>query len=285
MDIGIVGLGLIGGSLAKAISARTSFRALGFDKSAAVQRAALDGGAIREILTSKNLKDCDLVIVALYPKDAVSYVTEHADKFRPEAVVVDCCGVKRIVCDPLEKVADEHGFIFIGGHPMAGIEQSGFSASRENLFDGAPMIITPPQSAPGWAIERVKEAFIGMGFGRLQYSNPEEHDFLISYTSQLAHVISCAYVTSPSSARFMGFSAGSFMDMTRVARLNETMWTELFLDNADYLLDEVDGMIERLSLYKRALGEKDRAALFDMLSQSRQRKESLDKLRTKEGEA
>ena len=257
----------------------------GFDNSPAVQKAALEEGAINEPLTPDNLKDCDLIIVALYPTDAVGYVTNHAKMIRPDAVVVDCCGVKRIVCTPLEKVASDNGFVFIGGHPMAGTEQSGFSASRENLFDGASMIVTPNDTTPPWAIERIENVFIGMGFGRLQFSTPDEHDFLISYTSQLAHVISCAYISSPSSSRFMGFSAGSFMDMTRVARLNETMWTELFLDNADYLLDEVEGMRVRLGEFSKALREQDRASLLALLKRSHEQKELVDKSRQeKEGQ-
>lgn len=284
MNIAIVGLGLIGGSLAKAIQSRTSFSVYGFDIDRAVAHAALAEGAIDESLTPDNLKDCELVIIALYPKDAVAYVTQHAHQIAPDAVVVDCCGVKRIVCAPLSVVAQDNGFVFVGGHPMAGTEKSGYQAARDDLFDGASMIVTPDERTPKWAMERIETAFIGMGFGRLQLSTPDEHDFLISFTSQLAHVISCAYIGSPSSSRFMGFSAGSFMDMTRVARLNETMWTELFLDNADYLLQEVEGMIERLGEFKKALGGRDRKALFDMLKHSREQKERVDQSRRQKEE-
>lgn len=276
MNIGIVGLGLIGGSLAKAMKARTKHVAYGFDISQAVLDQALEAGAIAGVLDETALGDCDVVIVALYPKEAVEYVETQAPFIRRGAVVVDCCGVKRSVCAQLESIAAEHEFVFVGGHPMAGTEKWGFSASDANLFSGASMIITPTPTTPEWAIERIKGVFFAMGFGHLQCSSPEEHDFIISYTSQLAHVVSCAYIDTDSANHSFGFTAGSFRDMTRVAKLNETMWTELFLANADFLADEVDGLVARLNNYSKALRCQDRETIHELLKQSREQKERVD---------
>jgi len=279
MNIGIVGLGLIGGSLAKAIRKRTSNNVFGYDISPFVVEQACSCGAISSALTDELLPQCDLVIVALYPADTVAYVTKKASLFRPGTIVMDCCGVKRAVCASLEKVAENHQFLFLGAHPMAGAEYSGFAAARENLFDGASMIITPSSFAPQTMIDLIDNLCRSIGFARLQRSTPEEHDFLISYTSQLAHVVSCAYVSSENAARFMGFSAGSFSDMTRVARLNEGMWTELFLTNGDYLANEVEAIATRLQEYARVIRQQDSAALFNLLKHAHQSKELVESQR------
>ncbi len=276
MNIGIVGLGLIGGSLAKAIRKYTAHTVFGQDISPAVLEQAQSAGAICAPLHPDMLPQCDLVIVALYPADTIAYITEHASLLKPGAVVLDCCGVKRIVCAPLQKVAAAHGFTFIGGHPMAGTEHSGFSAAKETLFAGASMIITPAASTPSSAIDLIDTLCRQIGFAYLQFSTPEEHDFLISYTSQLAHIVSCAYVSSENAIRFKGFSAGSFMDMTRVARLNEAMWTELFMANDDYLATEVENLATRLLAYSKAIRSQDSDTLFALLKHAHACKELVD---------
>ncbi len=278
MNIGVVGLGLIGGSMAKTIKSRSCDTVFGIDGSDAVLATAIREGAIDGALDEASLASCELVIVALYPKDSVEYVLSHVRFIKPETVVVDCCGVKRHVCDSLRAAAEKNGFVFVGGHPMAGTERWGFGSSRENLFEGASMILTPNESTPDWAMQRIKDVFLGMGFGRTQISTPEEHDFIISYTSQLAHVISCAYIDTDSAKRSIGFSAGSFRDMTRVAYLNETMWTELFTENADYLADEVEGLADRLMEYSKALRKKDEDSIREMLKKSRETKQEIDAL-------
>jgi prephenate dehydrogenase len=284
MNIGIVGLGLIGGSMAKAISAKTSHSVTGFDRDQDALSEAGKSGAISGTLDADSIGSCDVIIVALYPKDAIEYVSEHAGRIKTDAVVVDCCGVKRAVCTPLERVAADHGFAFIGGHPMAGTENWGFGASRANLFEGASMILTPNDTTPAWAADRVSALFLAIGFGRIVRSTPQEHDFLISYTSQLAHAVSCAYIGSDSATRSMGFSAGSFRDMTRVARLNEHMWTDLFLHNADYLSDEIESMVGRLLDLRAALVCGDREELLEMLKRGRERKEFVSSGFDKKGE-
>jgi len=278
MTIGIVGLGLIGGSIAKAAKEKTGARILGCDISEPVVCKARLVGAIDEALNDTNLSECGLVIIALYPGDTVAYVTSKAALFQKGGIVVDCGGVKRLVCEQLRGIAHDSGFYFVGGHPMAGIEHSGFEYSKKNLFERASFIVTPYPETGIEILETLKKFFLAIGFGRFQISTPEEHDKLIALTSQLAHVVSSAYVKSPNAVRYKGFSAGSFKDMTRVAKLNENMWTELFLENRDNLVGEIDTFIERMQLYRDAIAAGDEQALKLLLKEGREIKQSLSEV-------
>jgi prephenate dehydrogenase len=240
MNIAIVGLGLIGGSIAKAIKYNTDNTVYGYDIDRGVLLKAKLLGAVDEELTSDILPTCDMVILGLYPNDTLEFVRTHADKIKKGAIVMDSCGVKRVVCEPLWKVASENGFTFIGAHPMAGLHFSGFEYSDVGMFSEASMIIIPSKDVKIEDLEAVKSLYLKLGFTNIQISTPEEHDKIIAYTSQLAHVVSNAYVKSPEAEVHKGFSAGSYKDLTRVAKLNETMWTELFLENEDNLINEVD---------------------------------------------
>ncbi|MDD3194073.1 MAG: prephenate dehydrogenase/arogenate dehydrogenase family protein [Oscillospiraceae bacterium] len=273
MQIGIVGLGLIGGSMAKAVKERTTHTVLGADQDRAVLTDALAQGAIDGVLEADGLKRCQIVLVALYPQAAVDYILSHQTDFERRTIVVDCCGVKEVVCTPCGAAAKKSGFTFIGGHPMAGIERSGFAFSSGDLFAGASMILTPPEGTDPAAVNAVFALCKELGFGRVQLSTPQEHDRMIALTSQLAHVLSSAYVKSPAALAHAGFSAGSFKDMTRVARLNENMWTELFFDNKPALLDEIEGLIGRLEEYAEALRQNDREGMRGLLRAGRERKE------------
>lgn len=276
MVVGVAGLGLIGGSLAKALKALTPHRVLGEDASEEVLGAALRDGAADARLSPERLGDCDLVVVALYPAQAVDYIRGHAAAFRKGGVVMDCCGVKRGVCRAADETADRHGFHFIGAHPMAGVERSGYAASRASLFKGASLILTPAEGVPASAVRLVTGLAEELGFGKIRFSTPERHDEMIAYTSQLAHAVSCAYVSSPLSGASDGFCAGSFSDMTRVARLNEAMWTELFLDNGDCLCREIDGLRARLGALSSAIRAGDREGLKRLLREGRELKERID---------
>ena len=275
--IGVVGLGLIGGSMAKAIRRYTNCTLLGYNRSGTVLSRALDEGVLDGVLTEEKLAECDLVIIALYPEATVAYVTEHRDQFRRGGLVMDCGGVKGVVCGPLESVVKDAGFHFIGGHPMAGIERSGYESSFPELFQGASLILTPYPDTPQTCVDDIWEFAQRLGFSHLQPSTPERHDHIIAYTSQLAHVVSCAYVGSPSAPNFEGFSAGSFKDMTRVAKLNEEMWTELFLENQEALVREIDTLVEELAAFAYTIRRGDRERLKDMLRHAREIKEAIDK--------
>ncbi len=270
MTVGVVGLGLIGASIAKTIRKHTDFIVLGYDMSDKVMESArLDGTIDGELDLS--LDKCDIVVVALYPDDIVEFVKKNADNLK-DTIVIDCGGTKTKVCTELFPVAKKSGFTFIGGHPMAGIEKSGYDYSTDSLFDGAFMIMVPPEDIDARTLDYAKMFFISLGFYRITVTTAEEHDKIIAYTSQLAHIASSAYVKSPTSLQNLGFSAGSFKDMTRVAYLNENMWSELFLQNKDFLLGELKVLIDNLTEYYEAISIGDRDALMALLTDGKQKR-------------
>lgn len=301
MTVGVVGLGLIGGSFAKAFkyagltpagavsryasaedvyvdrkSAPSGTCVLGADRDEATAQLARLTGAIDDLLTEENLGSCDYIILALYPGAAVEWLTQHAASIGKKTIVIDTCGIKQRVCEACFALAAEHGFTFIGGHPMAGVHEWGFKYASEHMFEGASMILVPESTGDVQLLSAVSEQMKAIGFGSVTITSAQEHDKNIAFTSQLAHVVSNAYVKSPGAIVHKGFSAGSYRDMTRVAKLNEVMWTELFLDNREYLKAELDGLIERLQDYSRALEEGDAPRLQQLLRDGRQRKESID---------
>ena len=272
MIVGIVGLGLIGGSMAKSIKNRTAHTVWGADLNSETMTMARMCGAIDAPLTEENLPQADLVLVAIRPGAAIEWVRQHADRIAKSAILVDLCGVKRTVVAAIAPIAEQYGFAYIGGHPMAGRERGGFTASTEDLYVGASMILTPDKRTDMRLLETLKSFFLDLGFAGLTFSTPEEHDRIIAFTSQLAHIVSSAYVKSPEAQRRRGFSAGSFQDMTRVARLDEDMWTELFLDDEDFLTKELDELIGHLTDYRNALRDKDAQRLHDLLKEGRELK-------------
>ncbi|MHC1694536.1 MAG: prephenate dehydrogenase [Eubacteriales bacterium] len=272
--IGIVGLGLIGASFAKSIKANTRHEVYAYDLDENVLSVALTDGCADGVLEGGNPEGCDIVFIALYPSAAVDYILRNALSFKKDCIVTDLCGVKRYVHSFSDKY-EQAGIHFIGGHPMAGREKSGYAASTGELFFGASMLLTPLPSTPPEKVDILKELFRVMGFGRTIITTPEEHDAAIAYTSQLAHILSSSYVKSPASRYADGFSAGSFRDLTRVAFLNEVMWSELFLLNADALSAEIQGVIDRLEEYKQVIQSGDRAQLQRLLKEGSDIKSSL----------
>ena len=272
MNIGIIGLGLIGGSLAKSIKAQTAHSVFGIDLNNETMTLARLCGAIDGVLEGETVGSCDLLLLAISPQAAVDWVKDNAEEIAKNATVIDMCGVKRIVCKELSAIAEENGFGFIGGHPMAGKERGGFVNSSDDLFVGASMILTPDENTDIAVLEQLKALFTDLGFSNITFTIPEEHDSIIAYTSQLAHITSSAYVKSPTAQMRRSFSAGSFKDMTRVARLDEVMWTELFLDNADHLTVELEGLIGHLNEYLAALKSGDADTLRALLKDGREKK-------------
>ena len=276
MNIGIAGLGLIGGSMAKALSSRTNNKIYGFDINEDVIEEAISRNVIDRKLSSANIAQCDLIIIALYPEAAIDFVKKNADRINKDAIVMDCCGVKRIVCDVLVPLSKEHGFTFIGAHPMAGLHMSGFAYSSEDMFKNASLVLCPDESVKNEKVYILKGLFADVGFTNIQIATPEEHDRIIAFTSQLCHVVSNAYVKNNAALLHKGFSAGSYRDLTRVAKLNENMWTELFLENKDYLAEELDELITNLVKYKEAIVKSDSETLRSLLRDGRIRKETID---------
>lgn len=277
MNIGIVGLGLIGGSFAKAIKYKTANTVYGADKDISVILKAKLLGALDDELTDEKLKECDIILLALYPNDTIKYVEEKAELFKKGSIVIDSCGIKRHIFKPCTEAANKNGFVFVGGHPMAGLHFNGFDYSEVNMFYDSSMIIVPPENEKSDTILMELEIFFkSIGFSKITISNPEEHDKIVAYTSELAHIVSNAYVKSPEAKVHSGFSAGSYKDLTRVAKLNEKMWAEIFSENKDFLLDELNGLMERLAEYKVALENDDTNKMIELLKDGRLRKEQID---------
>lgn len=275
MKVGIVGLGLIGGSLAKAYH-EAGHEVLACNRSASVLDFAVMSGAVDAELTKENISDCDLVLVAIYPEAAIACLEEMGPWIGKKPIVIDCCGTKRVVCEACFPLAEKYGFTYAGGHPMAGTQYSGFKYARANLFRGAPMVIVPPRFDDIELLGRIKELLAPVGFGSISVTTAQKHDEMIAFTSQMAHVVSNAYIKSPTAASHKGFSAGSYKDMTRVAWLNPNMWAELFLENRDNLMRELDSLIEHLLEYRAAMQEGDRDRLVRLLEDGKRRKEEVD---------
>ncbi len=278
MNIAIIGLGLIGGSIAKTIKRRTAHTVFGRDAQQSVVLRAKLLQAMDEELTDELLGQSDLVIIALYPQAVMDFLRENAGKIKPGAVVMDTCGVKGVICQEAMEICREHQLVFVGGHPMAGIERSGFDAAADNLFNAASMLIVPDPQVDIQVLDNIKKFFLELGFGAVKVTTAEQHDRIIAYTSQLAHIVASSYIKSPTALEHAGFSAGSFRDMTRVATLQEKMWTELFLANRDDLLTEVQRFIDNLTAYRDALRDGDGAGLFQLLQEGRLVKEQVNAL-------
>jgi prephenate dehydrogenase len=276
MNVGIAGLGLIGGSLAKAYKSEPGHTVYGYDTDDAVLGIAQLAGAVDLPLDGETIGLCDVIFIAVYPKDAIDYLERIAPDITEKTIVFDCCGVKRSVCKACFGIAKRHGFTFVGGHPMAGTHNSGFKYSRATLFKGAAMILVPPVFDDVELFDRIERALGPVGFGHLTVTTAETHDKMIAFTSQMAHIVSNAYIKSPTARAHKGFSAGSYKDLTRVAWLNPVMWAELFLDNGDMLIRELDTLIGALSLYRRALSEGDRDSLRTLLDEGARIKEEVD---------
>ncbi len=275
INVGVVGLGLIGGSFAKAYK-KAGNRVLAFDKDKSVLDFAVLCGVADGVLTAESMRECDIILVAIYPEAAIEFVTENAESFGKNPVVIDCCGTKRKVCDACFALAEKHGFTFVGGHPMAGRHTAGFKHSKEDMFVGAPMVIVPPDFNDIELLVKIKELLAPAGFGSFSVTDAEKHDEMIAFTSQLAHVVSNAYIKSPTAGQHEGFSAGSYKDMTRVAWLEPLMWAQLFMENKDFLINEIDTLTDNLQKYKTAMLNGDKATLIDLLDEGRKLKQKVD---------
>lgn len=276
MIIGIVGLGLIGGSLAKAIKFYTPHTVYAYDSDENTQRLAMLVGAADAALTEETLPACSFLFLALYPTAALDYLKENAARLTAGAIVIDCAGIKRPICEEGFALAAAHDFHFIGGHPMAGTQFSGFRNARETLFRNAAMLLVPKPNEDIYLLEQVKALLSSLGFSRVTLTTAAHHDAVIAFTSQLAHVLSNAYVKSETAKLHKDFSAGSYQDLTRVAYLNETMWTELFLLNGDFLADEIHHLADELLRYEDAIRAQDADTLQQLLREGRECKQQID---------
>ena len=275
MKVGILGLGLIGGSMARAFS-KAGHTVYAADTDETILSFAQLSGAVSAEMNSSNIGLCDLLLLAIYPEGSARWLEENAHLVSPNALVMDLCGIKEEICRRCFPLAERYGFTFVGGHPMAGSHFSGFKYSRSNLFQGAPMVLVPPRFDDIMLLQRVKDALAPCNFGAFSVCTAQEHDRLIAFTSQMPHVLSNAYIKSPTALSHSGFSAGSYKDLTRVAWLNAPMWAELCMENRENMLYELDTYIRSLEAYRAALQAQDMAALTALLEEGRRRKEEVD---------
>lgn len=275
MIVGILGLGLIGGSLARAYT-KYGHTVYAYDKDDNILTFAQLAGVISAPLEISNLPECDLVLLSVYADASAKWLEDNAAYISKNALVIDCCGIKQAICERCFPLAEKFGFTFVGGHPMAGSHFSGFKYSRSNLFQGAPMVLVPPRRDDPNLLERTKNALEPCGFKHFSVASAEEHDRMIAFTSQMPHIISNAFIKSPTATSHNGFSAGSYKDLTRVAWLNPQMWSELFLSNRDNVLKEIDYMIASLNAYKNAIENNNSEQLIALLDEGRKRKEEVD---------
>ncbi|MBR2499088.1 MAG: prephenate dehydrogenase [Clostridia bacterium] len=279
MKIGIIGLGLIGGSLGRTIVNRTSDTVYAFDIS---KKAMLDGkllSAYHKPLDKQDISELDVVFFSLYPDALEETLKEYCPKLKDGCLVCDCCGNKRRVTEQMKNLSKKFPNLeFISTHPMAGREFSGVNHSTATLFDRASMILVPVKASlktTAW----LKQYALDLGFGGVVMTTADKHDEIIAFTSQLAHLVSSSYIKSDTAGQFMGFSAGSFRDMTRVARLSPEMWAQLTIDNSDFLVSEIESLIGSLTEYKTALENKDKETMKKLLADGNEKKLISEKMR------
>lgn len=275
MTVGIVGLGHIGGSLAKAYKA-AGHTVYVYNRTESTARFAELAGFADGMLDETTIPKCELILIAIFPRAAIEYMEKIAPIVPKDTFVIDCCGTKRTVCKAGFELAEKYGYTYLGGHPMAGTKYSGFKSAKVDLFVGQPMVIIPPEYDNIELYSKVKELLAPAGFGSISITTAERHDEIIAFTSQMAHVASSAYIKSPTALEHDGFSAGSYKDMTRVAWLNENMWTGLLLENRDNLVKELDCYISELTKFREALDTNDPDTLCALLKQGRELKERID---------
>lgn len=274
MVIAVVGLGIIGGSYCKAIKKHTRHTVIGINRTQSVAQKAHEAGAIDVIGTVEDMQKADLVILCMYPGACVEFVEKNGEYIEKSTIVTDASGIKSAICPQMTELAKRFGFTFIGSHPMAGKEKNGFDVSDADLYLGASFIITPC----GAVMEKVD--FLAsfarqIGFGTIKVTTPEEHDRMIAFTSQVPHVLACAYVLSPSCPNHKGFSAGSYRDVSRVANINSKLWSELFIENREPLIKELDILIENITAISNAIKSNDSQELSELLERGHRVKQDL----------
>lgn len=273
MNILVAGLGLIGASFAKTLKKNTNHYVMGWNRTQSVAEKALQQGAVDEIGTLDELiPKADITVINFYPEAIIPFIVENKDKFKKDSIVTDSCGIKTKICRELEKM--QFDFVYIGAHPMAGREVSGYDNSLDTLFDNASFICTPI-NAPKAKVDTLVELAKQMGFARTVVTTPEHHDEMIAFTSQIAHVLACSYVLSPLAPMHPGFSAGSYRDVSRVARINGEMWSELFISNKEPLIREIDDLVNNLEKFRKAISEENSDELVRLMAQANKIKEEI----------
>jgi prephenate dehydrogenase len=274
MNIAVIGMGIIGGSFCKAFKKYTDHYIIGINRTQSTLKQAYDCGAIDEMGDENSLSKADVVILAVYPQAAIEYIEKYGSYLNKGCIVTDSSGIKMEICPKMTELSHKFGFEFVGSHPMAGKETNGFSSSDADLYKGASYIVVPCEASEG-AVEELSNLALKIQFGQIKYSTPEEHDRMIAFTSQLPHVLACSYVLSPCCMNHKGFSAGSYHDVSRVANINSKLWSELFMENRQPLLKELEILINNITQITDAIKDSDQQRLQELLEQAHKTKEAL----------
>lgn len=267
-QIAVVGLGIIGGSICGSLT-KAGYAVDGFDRNENSVKFAIEAGYIRK--KGENLANYDVVFIAVPPYATLDYLRNGV--FKDGALVTDICGVKELL--EIAVYEKQRNYRYVGIHPMAGKESSGIVSASPNLFKNANLIIVHAPQTKTEDVAEMKVYASAMGFGRIVECTAKEHDQKIALTSQLAHIVSNAYVKSPQVKGYEGFTGGSFQDMTRIAGVDETVWTPLYACNRENIVQELNGLIENLTIYRDALVEKDDEKLSKTLKEGRLIRETI----------
>ncbi len=266
MNILVSGMGLIGGSFCKALKKYTNNTVTGYDINKDIEKLALSEKSIDRIFNG-DYSEIDIIIVCTYPEITEKYFCETIPKLNKNTLITDVCGIKGEMSERIHRFAENYKIEYIPIHPMAGKEVGGYSNSTADLYIRANMVITPFSNSDKSKTALLSELSENIGFRKIVVTTPQEHDKMIAYTSQLAHIVSSAYVKSPSLDKESGFSGGSFQDMTRIATMNENMWTSLFMQNRENLEKELTVLIENLEKYRKALSENDSETMKKLIKE------------------
>ena len=274
MIITIIGLGIIGGSYAKGLT-KAGHIVYGIDKDLETIEYAKSKGYILDgsIEANQLVSLADLVIVGLYPNDVVPFIKNNLSLFREGQVVTDVCGVKECICEEATILLGNS--YFIGSHPMAGREKVGIKFADEKIFLGTNFLMCPIESTNQVAIDVVSQMANDLGFGRIHKISPKFHDEMIAYTSQLTHAIAVSLVNSTTSDEVVKFIGDSYRDLTRIAMINEMLWSQLFIENKDALTGQIDSFINELELIKTAINSENLDLLKEKFISSKKKREVM----------
>lgn len=279
-NIAIVGLGVVGGSFAKALRKHPveGERILAIDPDEETLKKALEEGVIDEGETSNQriLQQADIVIIGLYPLALKEFIKVHRDDFKEGAILTDVAGVKGVLVEQLmEEIPEQVDFIY--GHPMAGRENRGYAYADAEVFEGANYLLTPTEKNKKENLERLEKLITRIGFKRVTLVNPKKHDEMIAFTSQLCHVIAVSLINSDDPERgTVKFIGDSYRDLTRIAKINESLWSELFIENKVELLDAIEGFEKQFQTMKKAIQEEDSEQMESMFRESTKRRIQLE---------
>lgn len=271
--IAVIGLGIIGGSMAYALNGFRGATIAGCDTDPKTLESAKEKGAVDKACDSaaEAIENADLVIIATYPDSIVKIVKENAVSFKRGAVLTDICGVKSRISKEIEAVLPE-GVKYVGSHPMAGKEVEGFENAEAAIFKDCGFIITPSEASDDESVSLVYEMAEHMGAGKIAINTPKEHDEIIAYTSDLMHIASCGLCLDFNQKMNLAYTAGAFRDCTRIALINPKLWTELFLENPDETVNEIDRYMNSLKKFRDAIASRNEEELYALLQRVRDNK-------------